>query len=92
MPFHGNIALPIETEINAILNNNCYKVTADEIETGGFITTLCFILFIMQKNSDGVIAFQRNYAKFIGMTYTEIGETQCENIFLDFKKLLMNND
>ena len=90
MVFHGNIALPIETQINTLLNRSNYKISADDIETGGFVTVLNFILFIKYGNDKSVIDFQRKYLKFIGMTYTEIGEQECDRIYLDFINVTEN--
>ena len=90
MVFHGNIALPIETQINIILSESNYKIKADDIETGGFVTVLNFILFIKYGNDKKVIEFQKKYSKFIGLTHTEISELECEKIYSDFITITKN--
>ena len=91
MVFHGNIALPIETQINAILTEGKCKISADDIEIGGFVTVLNFILFIQCGNDEKVIEFQKKYSRYIGMTHIEIGEIQCDKIYLDFTNIIKSN-
>ena len=83
MFFHGNIALPIEILINSFLANDT-KISADEIEIGGFTTVLNFLLFIKHGNADAVTDFQRKYSSYIGRSYTEIGDSKCEEIYNNF--------
>ena len=83
MSFHGKIALPLETLTNGFLSDNM-KISADDIENGGFTTVLNFLLWVKFRNEDSVVIFQRKYSCYLGMSHSKLGDSKCEEIYNSF--------
>ena len=87
MSFRGKIAVPLEAQLNSILNNNT-TFSADIVECGGFVVSASFILAIAIGMTDEVKAFQKKYKNYVGLTYNEIPLSIAEEIYSEYTTLL----
>ena len=91
MSFRGKIAVPIERQVNSILCER-YRISADIVECGGFISSMNFILSVEIGMTDEVKAFQKKYKDYSGLTYNELSLPFAEAIYREFLTLLNDKD
>lgn len=87
MSFRGIIAVPLETDIKAILKE-ALPFSADVIECGGFVSCLFFLLIVKQGITEEVNDFQKKYNHYAGLSYNEIPFDTAIKIYQEYKKLL----
>ena len=87
MSFRGRIAIPIENKIEEILRQDLNQF-ADIVESGGFISSINFILSVKHGMTDEVKTFQKKYKSYIGLTYDEISLETAEKIYEEYEELL----
>lgn len=93
MNFKGDIGVPLENTANSyfVENKIPLHVTADEIETGAFITTIAVLLFLRYGNEPQTLTFLKEVNMFLGLPASEIPINKAYEIHKNFNYIFENN-
>ena len=91
MNFKGYVGLPLEMTAKRILNKNAIcgvSVSADDAETGGFISIMVFLLYIEKGNTDDVLLFLKKSSQYLGLKSSDIEIGVAHALYCEFEALL----
>ena len=86
---HGSVVMPLELMVKeySLESNQRIPINSDVIETGGFVTTMAYLLCCRHGHTDGVVAFLNKAAPFLGAPMHRISQENAMTLFREFQVL-----
>ena len=87
MNFHNYIAIPLETISKRLLNQNL-DITANDVELGGFVAIMTYLLYTKIGLTEEVLNFYKKASQYLGLSANEINLEEAYQLFNEFKGLI----
>ena len=93
MNFKGYIGVPLENIANSYFDSNHIPVhiSADELETGAYISVVSMLLFMRCRNDDNVLAFLQSVKDYLGLPASKIPFEHSYAIYKNFIELFQHH-
>ena len=87
MNFHNYIAIPLETISKRLLNQNL-DITANDVELGGFVAIMTYLLYTKIGLTEEVLNFYKKVSQYLGLSANEMDLNAALQLFDEFKALI----
>ncbi len=87
MNFHNYIAIPLETISKKLLDKNI-DISANDIELGGFVAVMIYLLYNTIGLTEEVLSFYKKASQYLDLNANEVDFDAAYQLFNEFKILL----
>lgn len=87
MNFHNYIAIPLETISKRLLDPKP-DITANDVELGGFVAIMTYLLYTKIGLTEEVLNFYKKASQYLGLSANEMDFDAAYQLFNEFKVLL----